>query len=213
MRRKAQIFLIMTILTVSFLIAISTVLFDLKKAEFVEPSPDSDEVFEVWENTVLAIKQILVIEIAVNTQADAIDGTYDADLTPQFQILEDYLVSRGFAASITINGNSQYTAPALGGQLVTVQLDVDVNLYLSSISGITIEQILSFSIAFTANVDVTNILTVYESTNGKLTYQGGCSLTGGASTDFGNGSYDLTSAGTPYVVETPDNIKLEVDSN
>ena len=50
MNRSAQVFLLLTILVMTFLIGITSVLFDIKKIDYIDPSPDADEFLESWDN-------------------------------------------------------------------------------------------------------------------------------------------------------------------
>ncbi|MCH8907960.1 MAG: hypothetical protein IH840_12800, partial [Candidatus Heimdallarchaeota archaeon] len=68
MNRRGQIFLLLTVLVLTFIIGISTILLEVKRAQYYDPSTDSDRLFEIWDNAVDAVQQIYSVQIAINTQ-------------------------------------------------------------------------------------------------------------------------------------------------
>ena len=74
--RRGQIFLILTILVISFIVGISTILINVQRAEYFDPAPDSGESLEIWENTIVAIEQIYSVQIAINTQVGSVQVNF-----------------------------------------------------------------------------------------------------------------------------------------
>lgn len=210
MRRRGQIFLLLTILSITFIFAVSTILLDIQRAQYLEPSPDIDETFEAWDNTVYSIEQILDIQIAINTQAGSTSRDYGPEIRPELDSLENYLLSRGLIASINLDGVAQYTQPATGGIAAIASITATVSVQIESSSGNSIKQTLGFAIQYAANVDDgTDTLYLTKTVNGITSYIRGAFFNVGGITDNGNGVYDLP-APAAIIITTPNNLELDV---
>ena len=108
MRRRGQVFLIITVLVVTFLIGISTLLLDTQRAAYLETAPDSNTVLQAWDNTYDSIVQILRTQLSISSNGPDLSVT--TDLTTELLYLENYLLDRGLSAIIrntsTIDFNS-----------------------------------------------------------------------------------------------------------
>lgn len=211
--KRGQIFLILTIFAITFLVGITSILIDVQRSQYYDPAPDSNEVFEVLTNTNFAIEKIFRIQIAVNTQATAPSGTgtYDASITNQLSNLVNFLQSRGFAASINLVGNTIYTQPTIGLSTVVV-LTGTISIFIESTSGIIIEQTVSLVISYEAVITGTT-LSVSTTQNGLTSYLRDAIVTPqttGLSVSQGNGAFSLTGADN-YNVLTNDNVILVVN--
>ena len=210
MNRRGQIFLLLTILSITFIFAVSTILLDIQRAQYLEPSPDLDETFEAWDITVQSIEQILNVQLAINTQAGSASGDYSPQINNELVMLENYLLSRGLIASVDLVGTADYVQPAVGGQVAIASLSSSVSLQIESSSGNSIKQILNFTIQYNATVDDTiDTLYLSKTVNGLTTYIRGATFNVGGTTDNGNGAYDLP-APAAIIVTTPNNIVLDI---
>lgn len=209
MNRRGQIFLLLTVLVLTFIIGISTILIEVKRAQYYDPSTDSDRLFEIWDNAVDAVQQIYSVQIAINTQGPGVGGVYNAEIDAELVRLETYLNTRGFAASITRTIDADYKEDAASDP-VEARMDSSVLIIISSSTGITIEQVLTINIVYTAFQN-NNIVTITKSVNGVTIYLQGSTVTptsgGTIVQDFGNGSFELSGAGT-YDCLTPDQVLL-----
>ncbi len=219
MNRKGQVFLLLTLLVLTFMISISAILFDIKKAEYMEPSPDFDETMEVWENSVEAIEQIFSILIAINSKDNVTypDGNYNNEVSTELAKLEYYLNSRGFAATILLLGNASYIAPTSGLQTSFVSLSGNISIYLSSISGTEIRQVINLTVIYNAVVTASTLL-ITKSVVGppprnatKTNYLSSCTFNVTGLTDLANGAYTHTILpDTPFIIRTPNTVELQV---
>ncbi len=211
MRRKGQVFLLLTLLVLTFMISISSILFDIKKAEYMEPSPDIDESLEAWKNSVETIEQIFSIFISLNSKAGTPDDNYNTEVSTELVKLEDYLNSRGFAATILLVGNAVYTAPVNGSTSFT-SLSGIVSIFINSISGTEISQVLKLNVTYSAVVTSTTLV-LTKSVNTNINYLSGCTINPASWTDMGNGAYTVPAPlapGTPFTIRTPNAVELQV---
>jgi hypothetical protein len=200
----------LTILSITFIFAISSVLLDIQRAQYLEPSPDADKTFEVWDNTVYGVEQILGVQIAIHTSAGDPSGDSSVVVTNQLVGLENYLLGRGFIASIDLTGTSQFTAP-VPGPTTSASITATVSIQIQSLSGNSINQVLDFVITYEGSVTA-NVLTLSKIVNGHSSYLLGASISpqgGGTVSDNENGSY-LLGAGDDYDIITPDGVLLTV---
>ena len=214
MNRRGQVFLLLTILSITFITAISSVLLDLQRSQYIEPSADADKIFEVWDNAVFSIEQTISIQIAVNTQTGAVTGDFATEIQTRLDSLEGYLNSRGFIASVNTIGQVNYTAP-IAGLLAQANMTALISLQITSSSGTSINQIVNFDISYQAEAIGTGpwVLTLTKTVNDQtifltdITY----SVLGGGNIDdiYYNGSYDLIGSDT-YTITTSENVELVI---
>lgn len=219
MNRRGQVFLLLTILSITFITAISSVLLDIQRSQYLEPSADADKVFEVWDNAIFSIEQTISIQIALNTQAGVGDGSFANESQIQFNLLETYLNSRGFIASVNVI-NATYTAPVIIlGLSAEANMNAFISLQITSSSGTSINQIISFDISYLAIaveivVGTQWLLTLTKTVNSQITYLTDImySVVGaGVLTDNFNGSYDLIGP-DDYTITTSENVVLIVQT-
>ncbi|MHA2503261.1 MAG: hypothetical protein ACXAE3_10355 [Candidatus Kariarchaeaceae archaeon] len=194
MKRKGQIFLILTILVVSFMIGITTVLLDVQKADFLEPAPDSEIILESWDLTIKSITEIMDLQLVADPTAGA------KDISQPISNLGDYLTTRGIANSITIPTGA--TVVIVGGgaaQSISVSISASFSVLLSSAST-SISQTITIDINYT--MDVQSPLTILQTVNGIQNYVAGASFNVGSVVDLGNGSYTHTEIPTVLITAT-----------
>lgn len=212
MNRRGQIFLLLTILSITFIFAVSTILLEIQRSQYLEPSPDIDETFETWDNTVYSIEQILSIQMAINTQAGAVDGNYSLEIGTELAKVENYALNRGFIASIDLVNMSYYFAPVAGNN-ASASINGTVFIQLESSSGNSINQLVEFDIKYEAFIDTgTNILTVSKIVNGQQSFIASATISGpGIITNFQNGSWELEDGAGLFDIITLDGVMLQVN--
>ena len=211
MNRSAQVFLLLTILVMTFLIGITSVLFDIKKIDYIDPSPDADEFLESWDNTIDAIEQILSIQIAINSQTGVANGTNNSgEIQTELDSLTQYLNSKGLSASLQVDG----AIPSLyiiDLQAVSHELSISSNIFvhLSSISGTTIDQVVNMRVSYTATATPLNLV-VQKTVNTATQFLRECDVQVSAGTivDNGNGSYTASTSPVDFTITTPDQVLL-----
>ncbi|OLS25438.1 MAG: hypothetical protein HeimC2_18940 [Candidatus Heimdallarchaeota archaeon LC_2] len=214
MNRRGQVFLLLTILSITFITAISSVLLDLQRSQYLEPSADADKVFEVWDNTIFSIEQTISIQIAINTQPpSAGNRSFATEIQGQMDLLETYLNSRGFIASVNVMW-ANYTEPN-AGLLAQAKMNASISLQITSSSGTSINQKVNFIITYQAEAVGTDpwLLTITKTVNNQTTFLTDISYSvgaGGILDDiYFNGSYDLIGSDT-YTITTSENVVLIV---
>ncbi|MHA2402928.1 MAG: hypothetical protein ACXADH_08075 [Candidatus Kariarchaeaceae archaeon] len=213
MNRSAQVFLLLTILVMTFLIGITSVLFDIKKVDYIDPSPDADEFLESWDNTIEAIEQILSIQIAINSQTAVASGTDNSgEIQTEMDSLALYLNSKGLSASIQVDG----AIPSLyiiDLQVASHELSLSSSIFvhLSSISGTTIDQVVNMRVSYIATATPNNLV-LQKTVNSEIKFLSECNVivSGGTITDNGNGWYSATASPVDFTITTPDQVLLTI---
>ncbi|MHA2171420.1 MAG: hypothetical protein ACXAB7_16150 [Candidatus Kariarchaeaceae archaeon] len=213
MNRSAQVFLLLTILVMTFLIGITSVLFDIKKVDYIDPSPDADEFLESWDNTIEAIEQILSIQIAINSQTGVASGTDNSgEIQTEMDNLALYLNSKGLSASIQVDGAipSLYIID-LQAASHELSLSSSIFVHLSSISGTTIDQVVNIRVSYIATATPNNLV-VQKTVNSEIKFLSECNVivSAGTITDNGNGWYSATVSPVDFTIATPDLVLLAI---
>ena len=212
MNRRGQIFLIMTILVITFLIGISSVLLEVSRSDYVQPVSDSDVVLQAWDNTYESINQILLVRLSINSQGPT-GNQLNIDLRSELGKLETYLNKRGLSAIIQ-SQNIDYTI--IGDQTTdtTVTITGSFTVHLAS-SGVEIDQTFDLSISYNAVISGSNII-VSSTLNSDINFISGSSIT---STNIAftyldnlNGNYPATNlaGGDTIIILTPNQIDLQL---
>lgn len=205
MRRRGQIFLILTILVISFMIGITSVLLDIRTADYLDPAPDSDVSLNAWETTTSAIDQIMEIQLSQNSNAQSPNNT-NIDLSTPLANLEAYLSQRGLVASIT-GSNVQYRRYTPVSTNTTEELVGSFSIYIKS-SSLEINQKIEKQLQYNAYSDQPSELYVSKILDGQVNWISGSSFNTTV-TDNENGSYSGTS-GDYVEITTPSEIFLIV---
>lgn len=206
MKKRGQIFLIMTILVISFIISISFVLFDVQRSNFTDPAPDADLALQSWEITYDSIVQIMEIELSQATVNGDLSGV--RDITIPLSNLLSYLTDRGITASIvassTIDYTSDETTPTDTLYSITGSFDIILETGTTSIV-----QSVTISLAYNAFSNA-NTITITRLLNSAFSFVNGASFTGPSTVVSNNdGSYQAGAAGL-YTATTPNNILLSI---
>lgn len=210
MNKQGQIFLLLTILAVTFLLTISTVLLNIQVSEYSQPSADSGKLFEAWDNTVSSTVQIMSVQVAYNTNNGIPTGATN-DLGPHLANLEQYLNSKGLVASIEeVAGTEQYVSTSLITSS-SASLNVTLDIYIATSSGAKLDGTVNLNVTYSAQI-TGNILVVSKIVNTNPYFLNSANVvpqTTGSVQNNGNGSYQLAGADT-YDITTSDFVILQV---
>jgi len=205
MNKQGQIFLLLTILAVTFLLTISTVLLNIQVSEYSQPSADSGKLYEAWDNTVTSAVQIMSVQISYNTNNGATNSS-TLTLSPHFDDLVLYLNSKGLVASIE-EVSEQYTISPLGQTYSQAMLNTSLDIYIATSSGAKLQGNVTLSVSYNAVIaGSNNLLIVYKLVNNNsyfLNNVGVASLNGNSIQNTGNGSYQLLAP-----ITTPDTLTI-----
>ena len=217
MRKRSQIFLLLTILVIAFIVGISTTLIDLRKTPYNEPAPQSKQFYQNWDNTLQNIEEILVFSLAQHSaNLTKTVGEMQSNVTNKLMSVENYLLSRGFSAKITLlttlieNVNYQktvdnVTAPTMTQYKLT-NIGIAVHLETTFTS---LNQELEMNILFHAeNNDSQNFCEVYKIINGKREEIVNAKVTAEAGIVFTNqglGQYNYIGTGE-YSIVSPEGV-------
>lgn len=218
MNRRGQIFLLLTILSITFITAISSILLDIQRSQYLEPSADADKIYDVWGNTLYSIEQTIGIQIALNSQIPTGNGSFASEIQTHMDLLETYLNSRGFIASVNVI-SAIYNASSINGLYAEANMTTLISLQITSSSGASINQILTLDISYHAvAVEVVAgtqwLMTLAKTVNNQTTYLTDISysvLGGGDLDDNYNGSYYLNGS-DEYSITTSENVLLIIQT-
>lgn len=201
LKRKAQIFLLLTILAISFITGITTILLETQRARYDDPNPASQLFTQTWKNTVESVQDIL--ELGMVQHSQFLDTTYDLNTTiaSSFHALQAYLVTKGYSASIQTLSQYILTNTTTTGQTFTLS-NYQVKIHLATTTT-ELDQTILFTIIYDAVVNATgNTVTITKTVNGQTQYLSGASFTITGVTDLGNGVYSYTTAGATNATTT-----------
>ena len=103
MKQRSQIFLLLTILVIAFIVGISSTLIDLKKTTYNDPAPQAQEFYRTWDSTLRNLEEVLVFTLAQRSNASLeTTGQMQDAITDKLLGIENYLLNRGFSAKITL---------------------------------------------------------------------------------------------------------------
>ncbi|MDH5645221.1 MAG: hypothetical protein OEZ01_04395, partial [Candidatus Heimdallarchaeota archaeon] len=153
MIRRGQIFLILTILSISFLVAITGVLLEIRRAEYLDPVPESDRLYYAWENSIDSIELMFDLIISENSQlnvATDITGLYNGRLNGYLTNLKNYLEERAISTQINLIGNVEYYNQSSSPQNHNVTMFAELFLSLST-PNFKLEQTLLLRVSYFVN--------------------------------------------------------------
>ena len=210
MNKQGQIFLLLTILAVTFLLTISTVLLNIQVSEYSQPSADSGKLFEAWDNTVTSAVQIMSVQISYNTN-NIIGNSTALTLTPYFNDLVLYLNSKGLVASIA-EVSEQYTISPNGQTYAQAMLNTSLDIYIATSSGAKLQGNLTLSVSYNAVITGNNLI-VYKMVNDNSFFLNNVNVVPQTLLtpvqNNGNGLYNLPGTDT-YDITTSDFVTLQV---
>ncbi|MCY3411663.1 MAG: hypothetical protein INQ03_08540 [Candidatus Heimdallarchaeota archaeon] len=215
MNKRAQIFLILTILVVTFLMSISTVLLELQKANYSEVVPDADNVLIAWDNVITGLEQIFDIEIAIRSQAGSasaadIYNDVASNFGPAIDDLETYFIGQGLSAIITPTSTVDYTNNGQDSTDLTLSIIGTFQIHLQS-GNVEIDQILEMNVEY-HGVSTATTLVLTKTVNDLTTYLVGATSSVGNFQDYLNGYYTFTDPGGLYQVTLENQILMRMST-
>ena len=101
--RRSQIFLLLTLLMITFMVSISTTLLDVRRGSFTDPNPQVNTFENGWDIAISSINSIVERSVAQrsdnNLTTDAeMQSFIDAELTG----VENFLLQSSFSANIRL---------------------------------------------------------------------------------------------------------------
>ena len=213
MRRKGQIFLIITILVITFMIGITAILFDVRRSDYFDPAPDSDVTLQAWETTIQALKQMIDVQPSINSIAGDPNATV-VDFSSPISNIELYLNERGFSAVI-----EPLTIPILftisGDNTISTNVGIlaTFDIFLAS-SSTEINQQIEIAVTYFADYSIANseVYIKKQINQNNVEYIIESISSNSNVNDNFDGSYDTTGVSTPSFVTftTPNGIQLNV---
>lgn len=217
MKRRGQIFLIMTILVITFMVGISTVLLQVQRSNYTDTVPDSENVLIAWENAYSSIEQILEIELSICTTSGALAGVRDISLP--LGNLENYLTNIGLSAIITVDPTSPVTYSNVGATTLVNTAGITGRFYIHLQSGnVQIDQSMVIDLSYSAQSVPDGILTkviITKTVNSEKMFiiKSTLSAISSTFTDLQNGAYISVvqiPASEAIAIQTPLNIALDI---
>ncbi len=218
MRRKGQIFLIITVLAITFLIGISTLLLDSQRATYVDSAPDTFTSLQAWDLTYDGLLQILEIQLTIDSNQLALSNL-GIDLSAEIAKLENYLLSRGLAVTISTTAAIDFTKTGDLTRDSTVEIAGSFYIHLAS-SNFEVDEYITLRLTYQAVSDLTNTNTIVTRTlNTNSEYISDASLSSTTTpaavfSNIQNGRYDHTLLdGDDILVVTNEGTLIRVQLN
>ena len=194
MRRKGQIFLIITVLAITFLIGISTLLLDSQRAIYIDSAPDTYTSLQAWDLTYDGLVQILEIQLTIDSNLLPLTNL-NINLTSQISKLENYLLSRGLSITISPTSNIDFTKTGDLTRNSSVQIIGSFYIHLAS-SNFEVDEDITLQLSYRAVSDLTSTV-VTRTLNTNSEYIGDATLSStttpaAAFSNIQNGRYDHT---------------------
>ncbi len=211
--RRGQIFLILTIMVITFLVGITGILLDSQKAAYLNPVPDSEIINQAWDNTYDSIKQILIIQLSKNSNGPSVNQN-NIDLSTQLGNLENYLVERGISTTILTTQQINYTIVGDLTSSSTVSIEGGFSVHMQS-GDIEINHDFVLHISYTATSSASDVI-VYRTINNEKYFINNAELTsstnpGATYTNYMNGRYGHTlNLGDDLIITAPQNIDIQL---
>lgn len=204
MNRKGQIFLLLTLLVITFISGISTTLIDLQQAQYNDPSPQTTPFLQVWESSLEVVETILINAMAERSAGNILtDGEHDTYIQEAFTNYSSYLLSRGYSpalSAVAINATN-YLETNTGALIEFEYVNFQISLSLST-PDLSLNQEVAFNILYHAEA-ASGTITLYKIIQGErspisdITVQ----TAAGALSGGYNGEFSYTVAG-PYTLLT-----------
>jgi hypothetical protein len=210
MRKRSQIFLLLTILVITFIVGIATTLLESQRTQYTDPLQTLPNFTQTWDNTVGDIQDALILTLAARSDGTIANTSVATDNTIDGYFLQimEFLRLKGFSASITLENtivdglDYLHHSNAAGPSKTTEGFEfrnIEVNFELQS-STTVLSQKLFFDISYTSIVDsAAGTITLYKVINGERTglTNAEFTITGGATvTQTFAGQYTYTGTGT-----------------
>jgi hypothetical protein len=197
MNRRGQVFLLLTILVITFISGIALVLVDVQRSRYSDPAPYTSNFVQTWELSILTIENIMIQTIAHSS-----DGILTTDIeriafiNDQLDRFIDYLTLRGFTSAIVLDEDTfdyiEDTDPS--DQLYELS-DLEFSVKLST-GRMVLSQIITMDLGFYASVDASDV-NFYKLMNNEFFPLTDMSFTGVMS--FSGGSNGIFTASAPGV--------------
>ena len=169
-KSKSQIFLLLTILIITFLVGISSTLVDIRRSQYNDPIPGGTHFNQVWDGVIDNIHQTLKNSISRRSNGNITSVTEMQDfILGQFQDLSSFIASNGYSLLIELKTNlvegSSYLAQSSATFESFALNSINVELILSS-QQISLEQNLFIDIEYRMEKDtVSNQISLFSIVN------------------------------------------------
>ncbi len=209
MRRRSQIFLLLTILVITFIVGIATTLLESQRTQYTDPLQSLPNFTQTWDNTVEDIEDALVLTLASRSDGTIANTSVATDnaIDAYFLQIMEYLRLKGYSASISlentiVDGLDYLHHSDVAGPAKTTEgfefNNIEVNFELQS-STTVLSQKLFFDISYTSVLDTAaNTITLYKIVNGQRTglTNAEFSIAGVVVTETFAGQYTYVGVGT-----------------
>ncbi len=208
MKKRSQIFLLLTLLMLTFFVSITGILLDIQKARYTDPSSGVDVFLQTWQNSVETIEDLSHIALARYTQGTNASNI-DVEMQAELGELSNYLLTRGYTSSFLLTSFNLVVAGAPSSYVVSLI----VQMVLSDTKQ-TLQQTLSIDLTVSAVLVGTEI-TVFKLLNGETIPIADATVTvvpPGTSTvtNLRNGNYQVSNPADNFDIVTQEGITLRV---
>lgn len=211
-RKKGQVFLLMAILILLYLILLSTTIFKVSQSPYIEPSANEEAILRYMDNSVSAVHELVDVALHQYTYV----GMTIAECKENFELglndIETFLKRQSLIAKVELVENTfSIINSSTSVNPVYLELNADIEVKIENPS-IIYESLLSLNITYemqySSIASDTNYLYAFKSINGERKSVGTCSIEVTPDTtviNLGDGRYQLD-------LQTGQNIKIEFPS-
>ncbi len=207
-KKKSQIFLLLTLLMLTFFISITDLLLDIDKAQYTDPAAGTQIFIQTWDNTYQAVVDLTQTALARFTQSTN-TSNLDVEISNELDIYEDYLLQRGFTLTMLLNQLILDTSLSPASYEITAIYSIALRDGKNELT-----QILTINSLFSATF-VGDIITVLKTINGESAPISDAQVTviaPGTSTvtNLKDGRYRVSVITDSFEIITPEGVLLQV---
>ncbi len=197
-RKKGQVFLLMAILILLYLILLSTTVFKVSQSPYIEPSANEEAIMRYVDNSVSAVHELVDVALHQYTYV----GLTVAECKENFEIglndIETFLKRQSLIARVDLVENTFLIRnSSTSANPIYLELNADIELKIENPS-VIYESLLSlkviYEMQYSSITDDTNYLYAFKSINSERKSVGTCSVEVTPDTtviNLGDGRYQL----------------------
>lgn len=212
MRRRSQIFLLLTILVITFIVGIASTLLESQKTQYTDPLQQVPNITSAWEGTISDIQESLILTLAQRSDGSIANTSVAMDnaIDGYFFKIVNFLQLKGYSASITLENtivdgldylhHSNGASPSKTTEAFELN-NIEVNVAIQS-STASLSQKIFFDIYYGSIVNSgSQTVTLYKIINGVRTglTNAEFSTPGATITETFGGQYSYVGTGTHNV--------------
>ena len=149
MKDRGQVFILLTLLVMIYLVLIGTAALELNRAEYVDPTPDTSAILPYVEQTNTYIEESVRLISARLTQGLETSASADTAFVQSLNDLRSFLTTKGISLTYTVDTSSFVYTQNLGAGTVESEINGTVVVdYMIKGLGTTVQIVRTFSLDY-----------------------------------------------------------------